>query len=65
MKMLHTSQSALLEHRYSSGPLDWPLMDTNIAYWVNSHSNVSNLNLKNTSTFPIIIYQYFLCPVYE
>lgn len=51
MKMLHTSQSAPLEHRYSSGPLDWLLMDTNIAFWINPRTNAQIHLLGNPVTW--------------
>jgi len=28
------------EHKYSSSPLEWISMDTNIAYWLHPSSNV-------------------------
>lgn len=29
------------EHKYSSTPLEWITMDTNIAYWLHTSSNVT------------------------
>ena len=29
------------EHKYSSTPLDWVLLDTNIAYWLHPRTSVS------------------------
>ncbi|BFZ19967.1 hypothetical protein BsWGS_23006 [Bradybaena similaris] len=39
MKMLASNLDAKLEHKYSSGPKDWPLMKRNIAYWMSPTDN--------------------------
>lgn len=31
------------EHKYSSAPLEWITMETNIAYWLHSSTNVTHL----------------------
>lgn len=36
-----TLQSEEAEHRYSSTPLDWVTLDSNIPYWLNPRSSVS------------------------
>lgn len=38
-KML-TVKNEESEHKYSSSPLEWITMDTNIAYWLHPSSNV-------------------------
>lgn len=38
----HTDQ--IQSHMYSSEPLEWPLMEKGIAYWVAKDSNVSLMN---------------------
>ena len=30
------------EHKYSSSPLEWITMETNIAYWLHSSTNVTH-----------------------
>ena len=39
--MFTSQRDAQLEHQYSSDPLEWPLLDTNIAYWVRPQDYVS------------------------
>ncbi len=41
LKMLTSRHDADLEHKYSSGPFEWPLFDRNVAYWLSANSNVS------------------------
>ncbi|KAL8621100.1 hypothetical protein ACOMHN_048142 [Nucella lapillus] len=43
-KMLTSRQDTELEHKFSSTPSDWPLMERNIAYWM-SPSNNSQIHL--------------------
>lgn len=39
------------EHKYSSAPLEWITMETNIAYWLHPSSNVTHTHtLRNTHT---------------
>lgn len=42
MKMLFSINDVEMEHKYSSGPLDWPFLAKNTAYWMSSTSNVSH-----------------------
>ena len=42
--MITSKHDADLEHKYSSGPYEWPLFDRNVAYWLSTKSNVSVLN---------------------
>lgn len=39
-KML-TLKNEDLEHKYSSTPLEWVTLDTNIAYWLHPRTSVS------------------------
>ena len=39
LKMFFSTQDARLEHKYSSGPFEWPLMAKNIAYWMSPKTN--------------------------
>lgn len=32
------------EHKYSSTPLDWVMLDTNIAYWLHPRTSVSTVS---------------------
>lgn len=41
-KML-TLKNEDLEHQYSSTPLEWLTLDTNIAYWLHPRTSVSEL----------------------
>lgn len=34
MKMITSNADSQLEHQYSSEPLEWPLLNSNVAYWV-------------------------------
>ncbi|XP_077986750.1 protein O-mannosyl-transferase 1-like [Glandiceps talaboti] len=38
-KMLFATQDVILEHKYSSDPLEWPLMERGIAYWMDQETN--------------------------
>ncbi|XP_043914336.1 protein O-mannosyl-transferase 1 isoform X2 [Protopterus annectens] len=49
-KML-TLKNEEAEHKYSSSPLDWVTMDTNIAYWLHPTSNAQIHLLGNTLTW--------------
>lgn len=40
LKMLMVKQEES-EHKYSSSPLEWITMETNVAYWLHSSTNVS------------------------
>ena len=40
-KMILSSPSKEMEHKYSSSPIDWPFMMKNVAYWMNGNTNVS------------------------
>lgn len=42
-KMMFSGTESVMNHMYSSEPLEWPLMSRGIAYWVASDSNVSFL----------------------
>ncbi|XP_055530807.1 protein O-mannosyltransferase 1 [Wyeomyia smithii] len=60
MKMLFHAEK-VEGHMYSSEPLDWPLMDKGIAYWVDSASNaqihlLGNLVIWYSATFAIVVY---------
>lgn len=35
------------EHKYSSSPVEWITMETNIAYWLHPSSNVRFADLRN------------------
>ena len=57
LKMLMTRHDAELEHYYSSGPFEWPLMTRNMAYWVNTTSSVSGKNsCFNKAKYPLDLY---------
>ena len=45
LKML-LGKAEEMEHKYSTEPLEWPLMDKNVAYWMSSNSNVSFYSLS-------------------
>lgn len=61
-KMLWSSTAETQQtHMYSSEPLDWPLMNKGIAYWVDSKSNaqihlIGNLALWYSGTATIFLY---------
>ena len=40
LKMITSKHDAELEHKYSSGPYEWPLFDRNVAYWLSAKTNV-------------------------
>lgn len=40
-KMLTLKNEEDLEHKYSSTPLEWVTLDTNIAYWLHPRTSVS------------------------
>lgn len=42
LKMVMIIEDPQSEHKYSSSPLDWPLMKRNVAYWLSDTSNVSS-----------------------
>ena len=58
MKMLFSQHDAELEHKYSSSPLDWPMMSKNIAYWMSSENNVSFVltQMRNVLVFKLRIF---------
>ncbi|GAB1607719.1 protein O-mannosyl-transferase 1-like [Argonauta hians] len=61
VKMLSSSHDVELEHKYSSGPLEWPLMDKNVAYWISADTNaqihlLGNLLVWYLSTASFFIY---------
>ena len=31
------------DHRYSSHPSEWPMMEVNVAYWADSQTGVSTI----------------------
>ena len=45
-KMWTSQLGAATEHTYSSEPSEWPFMDRNIVYWVDSITNVSSILLE-------------------
>jgi len=53
-KMLFSTTEAssdnVQNHMYSSTPLEWPLMNRGIAYWVSSETNVSIGQYMNSFT---------------
>lgn len=51
-KMLFSRSDIDMEHKYSSGPLDWPFLTKNTAYWMSSTSNAQIHLLGN----PVIWY---------
>lgn len=59
-KMLwHTEQ--LQSHMYSSEPMEWPLMDKSIAYWIDKNSNaqihlLGNILIWYTGSLSIVTY---------
>lgn len=60
LKML-TLKNEETEHKYSSSPLDWINMDTNIAYWLHPSTNaqvqlVGNISTWSTATVGILVY---------
>ncbi|KAH9495690.1 Protein O-mannosyl-transferase 1 [Bulinus truncatus] len=61
IKMLLSNQDAHLEHKYSSGPTEWPFMQRNIAYWMSSHDNsqihlIGNIVVWHASAVSVIAY---------
>lgn len=40
-KMFMAKGDVEMEHKYSSEPLQWPLLSKNVAYWMSPGSNVS------------------------
>ena len=63
-----SSQDARMEHKYSSGPAEWPLMAKNIAYWMSRDNNsqihlVGNLVVWYTS-FAGVVCLSLLCVFY-
>lgn len=62
-KMLWTSSSsdASTTHMYSSDPMDWPLMNKGIAYWIDKTSNaqihlIGNIAIWYSGTLAIAVY---------
>ncbi|XP_078282058.1 protein O-mannosyl-transferase 1 isoform X4 [Rhinoraja longicauda] len=60
LRML-TLKNEETEHKYSSSPLDWINMDTNIAYWLHPSTNaqvqlVGNISTWSTATVGILVY---------
>ncbi|XP_038054407.1 protein O-mannosyl-transferase 1-like [Patiria miniata] len=51
MKMLTKSFEIQFEHRYRSSPLDWPLTQRGIAYWIHMESNMQIYLLGNPVTW--------------
>lgn len=41
------------EHKYSSTPLDWVTLDTNIAYWLHPRTSVRELWAQSPLCFPL------------
>ena len=39
-KMFMAKGDVEMEHKYSSEPLQWPLLSKNVAYWMSPRSNV-------------------------
>ncbi|GFO21748.1 protein o-mannosyltransferase 1 [Plakobranchus ocellatus] len=65
MKMLINHQDAKLEHKYSSGPWDWPFSKRNIAYWMSPKDNsqihlLGNLAVWGTSTMAVVCYMILI-----
>lgn len=66
-KMLWSSASdAMQTHMYSSEPLDWPLMNKGIAYWVDAKSNaqihlIGNVAIWYSGTAALLLYAALLC----
>ncbi|RUS87081.1 hypothetical protein EGW08_005157 [Elysia chlorotica] len=61
VKMLISNQDAKLEHKYSSGPWDWPFSKRNIAYWMSPTDNsqihlLGNLSVWVTSAVAVVCY---------
>lgn len=59
-KMLWYTEN-LQSHMYSSEPIEWPLLDKGIAYWVDKNSNaqihlLGNIFIWYSASFSIIIY---------
>ncbi|KAJ8381201.1 hypothetical protein SKAU_G00019790 [Synaphobranchus kaupii] len=59
-KMLSV-KSELSEHKYSSSPLEWVVMDTNIAYWLHPSSNaqihlIGNIVTWTFATFGLAVF---------
>ncbi|XP_036368032.1 protein O-mannosyl-transferase 1-like [Octopus sinensis] len=54
VKMISSNHDVDLEHKYSSGPLEWPLMDKNVAYWISPNTNAQIHLLGN-------IFIWYLC----
>ncbi|MFT7805001.1 protein O-mannosyl-transferase 1 isoform X1 [Arapaima gigas] len=50
LKML-TMKNEETEHKYSSSPLDWVTMDTNIVYWLHPTSNAQIHLIGNVATW--------------
>lgn len=40
-KMFMAKGDVEMEHKYSSEPIQWPLLSKNVAYWMSPNSNVS------------------------
>ncbi|GFR77214.1 protein O-mannosyltransferase 1 [Elysia marginata] len=61
MKMFISSQDVKLEHKYSSGPSDWPFSKRNIAYWMSPTDNnqihlLGNLTIWVSSAIAVVCY---------
>ncbi|XP_064613330.1 protein O-mannosyl-transferase 1-like [Liolophura sinensis] len=51
---------AISEHKYSSSPLEWPLMTRNIAYWLSPTSNAQVHFLGNPAVWYTVAVALFL-----
>ncbi|XP_059150933.1 protein O-mannosyl-transferase 1-like [Physella acuta] len=61
IKMIFSNQDAKLEHKYSSGPKEWPFMSRNIAYWMSSSDNsqihlIGNIVVWHSATISVLLY---------
>lgn len=61
MKMIFSNHDIDLEHKYSSGPLEWPLLDKNVAYWISPETNaqihlLGNIFIWYFSTVALLVY---------
>ncbi|KAK2145245.1 hypothetical protein LSH36_693g02094 [Paralvinella palmiformis] len=64
LKMFYSKEPEI-DHRYSSDPTSWPLMEKNIAYWYNPYNNaqihlVGNLCLWSSILVCLLVYSGLL-----
>ncbi|XP_052789205.1 protein O-mannosyltransferase 1-like [Mya arenaria] len=65
LKMLFVSADKEMEHKYASSPLEWPLMNKNVAYWMSGNSNaqihlLGNIFIWVCGTLSLVVLSAFL-----